>query len=114
MNEISGDDVLLRLLRMLEDNPRMSQRALAEALGLSLGKTNYCIRALIEKGWVKARNFRNSEHKLAYAYALTPSGIRQRALATVAFLKRKRAEYAALEREIRRLEVEVAADRSRR
>ncbi len=114
MNEISGDDISLRLMRLLEDNPRMSQRALAEQLGLSLGKTNYCIHALIEKGWVKARNFHNSEHKLAYAYALTPSGIRQRALATVTFLKRKRAEYAALEREIKRLEAEVAANRSRR
>lgn len=114
MNDTSSDEIPLQLLRLLEANPQMSQRALAEQLGLSLGKTHYCIHALIEKGWLKARNFRNSDNKLAYAYALTPSGIRQRAQATVQFLKRKRAEYAALEREIKRLEGEVARTRSRR
>ncbi len=114
MIDRSNDEIPLQLLRLLETNPRMSQRELAEQLGLSLGKTHYCIHALIEKGWIKARNFRNSDNKLAYAYALTPSGIRQRAVATVEFLKRKRAEYAALEREILRLEAEVAATRSRR
>jgi len=113
MTEPAQDDIPLQLLRLLEANPRMSQRALAEALGLSLGKTHYCVHALIEKGWVKVRNFRNSDNKLAYAYALTPRGIRQRATATVLFLKRKRAEYAALEREIRRLEAEVASSRRR-
>ncbi len=109
MNDTSSDDIPLQLLRLLEANPQMSQRALAEELGLSLGKTNYCIRALIEKGWVKARNFKNSDNKLAYAYALTPKGIRQRAAATLAFLQRKRAEFVALEREIKRLEAEVGA-----
>lgn len=110
MNHVTSDDIPLQLLRLLEANPEISQRAVAEELGLSLGKTNYCIRALIEKGWVKARNFKNSDKKLAYAYVLTPKGIRQRAAATVAFLKHKRAEYVALEREIRRLEEEVAAN----
>ena len=108
MNYASGDDIPLQLLRLLEANPELSQRALAEKLGLSLGKTNYCIRALIEKGWIKARNFKNSDNKLAYAYALTPKGMRQRGAATLAFLKRKRAEYAALKQEISMLEAEVA------
>ena len=110
MNPVPNDDIPLRLLRLLEANPELSQRMLAEHLGMSLGKTNYCIRALIEKGWIKARNFHNSEHKLAYAYVLTPKGIRQRAATTLAFLKRKRAEYVALEQEIKRLEAEVSAN----
>jgi MarR family transcriptional regulator, temperature-dependent positive regulator of motility len=114
MNDVSHDEIPLQLMRLLEANPQMSQRALAEELGLSLGKTHYCIHALIEKGWIKARNFKNSDNKLAYAYALTPSGIRQRANATVQFLKRKRAEYAALKREIAQLEAEVASAKARR
>lgn len=114
MNDASHDEIPLQLMRLLEANPQMSQRALAEELGLSLGKTHYCIHALIEKGWIKARNFKNSDNKLAYAYALTPSGIRQRANATVQFLKRKRAEYAALRREISKLEAEVASAKARR
>ncbi len=114
MNDVSHDEIPLQLMRLLEANPQMSQRALAEELGLSLGKTHYCIHALIEKGWIKARNFKNSDNKLAYAYALTPSGIRQRANATVQFLKRKRAEYAALKREIAQLEAEVASSKARR
>lgn len=114
VNHTSADDIPLQLLRLLEANPQLSQRALAEQLGLSLGKTNYCIRALIEKGWLKARNFKNSDHKLAYAYALTPKGFRQRAIATLAFLQRKRAEYVALEREIKRLEAEVVAGRQQK
>ncbi len=107
------DETPLQLLRLLEANPQASQRALAEQLGLSLGKTHYCIHALIEKGWLKARNFKNSDNKLAYAYVLTPKGIRQRASATAAFLQRKRAEYVALADQIRRLEAEVAAVRKR-
>lgn len=111
MNGIYQDDVSLRLMRLLEQNPSLSQRALASELGLSLGKTNFCIQALIEKGWLKARNFKNSDHKFAYVYALTPKGVRQRAKATVGFLQRKRAEYEALAAEIKRLESEVAASR---
>lgn len=108
------DELHWQLLRMLEANPKMSQRALAEQLGLSLGKTNYCIRALIEKGWIKARNFKNSDNKLAYAYVLTPKGIRQRTAATLSFLERKRTEYVALKREIARLETEVASGKAGR
>lgn len=108
------DELHWQLLRILEANPKVSQRALAELLGLSLGKTNYCIRALIEKGWIKARNFKNSDNKLAYAYVLTPKGIRRRATATLSFLERKRAEYVMLAREISRLETEVAANSGRK
>ena len=81
-----------RLLRLLDASPNLSQRELARELGVSLGKVNYCVNALIEKGWVKARNFRNSNNKLAYAYLLTPRGIEQKAAITVQFLHRKVAE----------------------
>jgi len=97
----------LKVLRLIESNPRISQREIAEKLNLSLGKANYCIHALIDIGWLKAKNFKNSANKLAYAYVLTPSGLRQRAEATMHFLERKRAEYEALRAEIELLEQEL-------
>jgi len=96
-----------RLLRLLDASPRLTQRELARELGVSLGKVNYCVNALIEKGWVKARNFRNSNAKLAYAYLLTPRGIEQKAAITVHFLRRKVAEYESLKKEIAQLRREV-------
>jgi len=96
-----------RLLRLLDASPRLTQRELAREMGVSLGKVNYCVNALIEKGWVKARNFRNSNNKLAYAYLLTPRGIEQKAAITVHFLRRKVAEYESLKKEIARLRREV-------
>ncbi len=96
-----------RLLRLLDSSPNLSQRELARELGVSLGKVNYCVNALIEKGWVKARNFRNSNNKLAYAYLLTPRGIERKAEITVHFLRRKVAEYESLKKEIARLRREV-------
>lgn len=101
------DQVRLQLLRELNEHPDLSQREIAQRLGLSLGKTNYCLRALIDKGWVKVNNFRNSENKLAYAYVLTPSGMRAKASVTAAFLRRKQEEYARLEQEISELRAEV-------
>ena len=80
---------------------------MARELGLSLGKTNYCLKALVDRGWVKVRNFRHSQHKLGYAYRLTPSGVRERARATVRMLRRKSAEYEVLRQEIERLEAEA-------
>jgi EPS-associated MarR family transcriptional regulator len=102
------EELRLRLLRLLTESPELSQRELAHRLGLSLGKTNYCLRALIDKGWVKANNFRNSQNKLAYAYVLTPSGLGAKASATTAFLRRKQEEFAQLEREIEQLREEVS------
>ena len=96
-----------KLLKVLQDNPDLSQRELAQKIGISLGKTNYCLRALIEKGWVKANNFRRSTNKVAYAYLLTPHGIEERARATVHFLRRKVAEHEALANEIELLRSEV-------
>ena len=96
-----------RLLRLLDSSPNLTQRELAREMGVSIGKVNYCVNALIEKGWVKARNFRNSNNKLAYAYLLTPRGIEQKAAITVHFLRRKVAEYESLKKEIARLRREV-------
>ena len=96
-----------RVLKALEANPNLSQRKLAAELGISVGKANYCIKALIDKGWVKARNFRNSDNKLAYAYVLTPSGIRRKTKMTMRFLERRRCEFEALRREIAVLSAEL-------
>jgi len=101
------EELRLRLLRLLTESPDLSQRDVAQRLGLSLGKTNYCLRALIDKGWVKVNNFRNSQNKLAYAYVLTPSGLRAKGNATAAFLRRKQEEFVQLEREIAQLRAEV-------
>lgn len=102
-----ADEHHLKVLRLLEANPDMSQRELAEALGVSVGKTNYCIRALVDKGLLKMKNFRNSQNKLAYAYLLTPAGIAAKAELTTRFLKQRMAEYEALKNEIEQLQREV-------
>jgi EPS-associated MarR family transcriptional regulator len=95
-----------RVLRLLEVNPQMNQRDLAAAAGVSLGKTNYCINALLDKGLIKVQNFKSSKRKLAYAYLLTPAGIAEKAALTQRFLKRKMDEYEALKAEIELLEQE--------
>jgi len=103
------EETHLRLLRLIQKRPEISQRELAIELGISLGKVNYCLKALMEKGWVKAHNFRNSRRKWAYVYLLTPSGIEEKMRLATRFLKRKLAEYEALEEEIARLRIEVGA-----
>lgn len=102
------DEVRYRLLRYLADHPEASQRDLALHLGVSLGKVNYCLHALIERGWVKIRNFKNSRNKAAYAYFLTPKGLEQKVAVTMQFLQRKIAEHNELTREIDALRAEVA------
>jgi EPS-associated MarR family transcriptional regulator len=94
------EDTHFRVLSLLEQNPDMSQRDLARALGVSLGGINYSLKALIERGMVKAQNFKKSESKLAYAYVLTPQGIAEKTKLTARFLKRKMEEYEALKAEI--------------
>ena len=105
------DEAHYKLMRLIEVNPEISQRELAQVMGVSLGKANYCINALIEKGWVKARNFRKSDNKLAYAYILTPRGVQQKAAITRQFLHRKIGEYQLLRKEIAELRREVAQRR---
>lgn len=94
------DDARYKILRTLQQNPNVSQRQLADELGISLGKVNYCLKALVDKGLVKARNFSQSANKKRYLYVLTPAGIDSRARLTKRFLKRKMAEYEALKAEI--------------
>jgi EPS-associated MarR family transcriptional regulator len=103
------EEIRYRLLHYLEQHPEATQRELARHLGISIGKVNYCLRALIEKGWLKMRNFRNSNNKLSYAYHLTPNGLEEKVNVTAEFLRRKMAEYDALSEEIERLTREVAA-----
>jgi EPS-associated MarR family transcriptional regulator len=101
------DDTSYGLLKTLEDNPSLSQRDLAKRLGISLGKVNFCLNALIEKGCLKVNNFRNSDNKLAYAYLLTPRGVEEKARITVRFLKYKMQEYEQLRVEIKELKREA-------
>jgi EPS-associated MarR family transcriptional regulator len=102
-----SDEFRYKILKRLEANPEISQRELAGELGISLGRANYCIQALIEKGLVKANNFRNSKNKKGYAYLLTPRGIEEKAKITVQFLKIKLAEHEALKKEIKGLREEA-------
>ena len=102
------DETHLKVLRLLESTPNINQRKLAESLGVSLGKTNFCLNALLDKGLVKMENFRTSTRKLNYAYLLTPSGITAKAALTKRFLKRKMEEYEALRAEIEQLKQEAA------
>ncbi len=92
------------LLKTLEENPGLSQRDLAKKLGVSLGKVNFCLKALVTKGSVKIKNFRNNDNKLAYAYLLTPRGIEDKARITMDFLRYKTQEYERLKKEIEELQ----------
>lgn len=105
--ETLPDETRYRLLKYLEAHPDASQRALARELGISLGKVNYCIRALMDRGWIKVLNVKNSDNKLAYRYLLTPRGLEQKARVTVKFLRKRLDEYQALEKEIASLREEV-------
>ena len=97
------DPQRLELLKLLHAKPQMSQRDLAKAMGVSLGKANYCLKALTKKGLVKLGNFRRNPDKRKYAYLLTAEGLEEKARITMAFLKSKIAEYDALEKEIKQL-----------
>ena len=101
------DPQRLELLKLLQEQPQMSQRDLAQAMGVSLGKANYCLKALMEKGLVKLGNFRRNPDKREYAYLLTPAGLEEKTRITMAFLRRKVAEYEALEKEIEQLRSEL-------
>jgi EPS-associated MarR family transcriptional regulator len=104
------EDTNFRLMQLLHDNPNLSQREMAKALGLSFGGINYCLNALIDKGLVKIHNFSQNQNKFGYAYLLTPSGISEKAMLTNSFLKRKLQEYEALKAEIKALELEIGTE----
>ena len=97
----------LKAMCLLEDNPEMTQRELAKALGISLGAVNFCLKALADKGWIKMTNFKNNPSKLGYLYLLTPRGIAAKTKLTMRFLKRKLIEYDELKSEIEALEIEL-------
>jgi len=102
-----SDAVRYKLMRLFEANPKMSQRDVARELGISVGKVNYCLKSLVEKGWIKATNFKNSRNKIAYTYLLTPTGIEEKARVTARFLQTKMREYDELKVEIARIRGEV-------
>ena len=105
------EDTHFRVLRLLRDNPEMSQRELADAVGVSVGGIHYVLNALIDKGLVKLGNFTAAEDKRRYAYVLTPKGIKEKSLLTKIFLKRKMSEYRALKAEIDALHKELGETR---
>lgn len=98
-------------LKILEQQPHLTQRQLSEALGVSLGKTNYILKSLIDVGWVKLDNFQKSNNKWGYAYLLTPKGMTEKAEITIRFLKRKQQEYNELQMEISQLQREIQQQR---
>lgn len=98
--DMSSQEIQLQVMRAIEQNPGLTQRQLAEVLGVSLGKAHYCMKALVDKGWVKMGNFSHNQKKLGYAYLLTPKGVKSKATLTAHFLQRKMAEYEALRQEI--------------
>lgn len=105
------DEIRYKVIRVLEANPEMSQRELARELGISLGKANYCLQALVSKGWIKVANFRNSQNKAGYMYLLTPHALEQKAGLTMRFLQVKMREYETLRAEIKEIRRAVAAHR---
>lgn len=102
-----ADAARLAVLRLLAQQPQLSQRALSVALGVSLGKTHYVLHALLDKGLLKVRNFRRSDNKVAYVYVLTPSGMSEKLRMTRSFLKRKETEFDSLRRTIDSLRTEL-------
>lgn len=108
----TNDETHYQLIKLIEENPSISQRELAERLEISLGKVNYCLRALINVGWVKAGNFVRSNNKMRYAYVLTPTGLCEKTKITARFLQKKQAQYESLKIEIARLKSELDSDAS--
>ena len=102
------DSTRYQVLKLLQQEPEISQRELAARMGVSVGKTNYCLRALKDKGLIKAKRFRNAKNRSAYAYILTPKGAEEKAKVTYRFLKRKMREYEKIQREIEELQQEIA------
>jgi len=110
---VLNDENRYKLLKLLHDNPDTNQRQIASALGLSLGKANFCLKALVEKGWVKVGNFSRSPNKKAYVYLLTLRGIEEKAAVTKDFLERKQKEYEELRAEIEELQIEAKSLKSK-
>ena len=106
--EGAPDALQFRVIRLLDESPSLSQRDLAQSLGVSLGKAHYCLKALIDKGFVKARNYRNSQNKTAYLYLLTPRGMAEKGILARHFLEQRIREYDEIAAEITRLKQEAS------
>ena len=104
---MKNKDIRLDLLRMLEEDPKYTQRELSKETSVSLGKVNYCMKKLVEKGWIKLSNFSSNPNKVGYSYLLTPTGIEEKAKLTIEFLKIKIEEYEILKEEIDRLKLDA-------
>ncbi len=102
-------DIHFKVLHYLEENPHITQRELANKLGISLGAANFCLKALVEVGHVKMNNFKKNSNKSAYLYLLTPMGFAEKAILTTHFLSRKMAEYRALKKEIDSIKLKIKA-----
>jgi len=107
MNHNYEQEIQYRLLKMLSKEPNVSQRDMAERMGISLGKMNYCVTELAAKGWIKIIRFKSARNKIPYTYLLTPKGLEEKARMTLSFLKRKLAEYEEIKKQIRELHHEV-------
>lgn len=101
------DEYRYKILKRLELNPEISQRGLAQELGISLGKVNYCLKALMQKGLLKVNNFRNNQNKSAYLYLLTPNGVEEKTKVTLRFMQHKLNQYETLKQEIKALQREA-------
>ena len=106
-----SEEMRYKVLRLLQTNPQLSQRDVARELGISLGKVNYCVQALVRKGWIKATNFKNSHNKAAYMYLLTPRGLEEKGRLTMRFLSIKMGEYEKLRVEIEQIRSEAEGNR---
>ena|SRR5450631_631556 len=107
MTGMLTDEIRYKLLKLLKPNPQVSQREVARELGISLGKVNFCLKALVDRGWIKAANFKNSDNKTAYMYLLTPRGLQEKSRVTARFLQIKKREYEALRAEIEQIREEA-------
>ena len=105
--QTSNDDTLFWTLKVLQENPGVTQRTLAKEVGINVSTINFCLKALVEKGWIKMGNFRKNPDKLSYAYLLTPTGMAEKAALTKRFLQRKMAEYEKLRGEIEALQLQA-------
>ena len=105
--QTSNDDTLFWTLKVLQENPGVTQRTLAKEVGINVSTINFCLKALVEKGWIKMGNFSKNPDKLSYVYLLTPTGVAEKAVLTRRFLQRKMAEYEKLREEVETLQLET-------
>ncbi len=110
--QTANDDTLFWTLKVLQENPGVTQRTLAKEVGINVSTINFCLKALVEKGWIKMGNFSKNPNKLGYAYLLTPTGVSEKAVLTRRFLQRKMAEYEKLRGEIETLKLDVQGETS--